>query len=134
MNAVIQLKTSHETLEDLCSEFQAIKHEENRLKKTREDLENKIVALVGTREEGSKTTELNDGRKLTITGKISYSADMDKLQKVCLSLPENLRPLKIKTELDQTGCKYLRANEPSIWKQIADAITIKPAKTAVEVK
>ena len=50
------------------------------------------------------------------------------------ALPENLRPLKVETKLDETGAKYLRANEPEIWAMLAPAITVAPAKTSVAIK
>jgi hypothetical protein len=41
--------------------------------------------------------------------------------------------VKIKRELDDTGVKYLANNEPQIYKLLAKALTIKPAKTAVTI-
>jgi hypothetical protein len=38
-------------------------------------------------------------------------------------------------ELDATGAKWLRANEPDFWASVlAKHITVKPAKVAVSVK
>ena len=71
---------------------------------------------------------------LTLAYVLVYTADMEQLQAICAKLPEDMRPIKTKVELDQTGAKYLRANEPAIWAQLAQAITVKPAKTGVEVK
>ena len=50
------------------------------------------------------------------------------------ALPEHLSPIKLVHQLDATGAKWLRANDPENWAKIAPAITVKPAKTAVEVK
>jgi hypothetical protein len=72
--------------------------------------------------------------KVTITGKLSYKADMEKLQAICAKLPPEMRPIKTETKLDETGAKYLRNNEPQIWAKLAAAITIKDAKPSIEIK
>jgi len=123
-----------ETLESLCTEIAHLKHEESVLAAKRLSIENSVIAIVGAKEEGAKTTTLADGRKLTVTGKLNYSADMAKLLSLVTALPEHLSPVKVVHQLDATGAKWLRANDPENWAKIAPAITVRPAKTAVEVK
>lgn len=122
------------TIEELVDQFIGAKAAEAAAAKRRVAIEEQMIALLGKREEGAETHELDNGFKVTITGKVTYSADMEKLQEICAKLPQEFRPIKTKVELDQTGAKYLRANEPAIWAKLAKAITIKPAKTGVEVK
>lgn len=122
------------TAEQLAQEFIAAKAAEAAANKARVAVEQEIIKLLGQREEGAQTHELTNGLKLTITGKLAYKADMAKLMAVCSSLPENMRPLKTETKLDETGAKYLRANEPAVWAALADAISVKPAKASVEIK
>lgn len=122
------------TIDQLVADFIAAKAAENAATKRRVAIEELIIALLGKREESAETHELDNGMKVTITGKVSYSADMEKLQEICAKLPQEFRPIKTKVELDSTGCKFLRANEPAIWAKLAKAITVKPAKTGVEVK
>jgi hypothetical protein len=122
------------TIEELVDQFIGAKAAETAATKQRIAIEEQMIALLGKREEGSETHELSNGFKITITGKQTYSADIDALLEICAKLPEDMRPIKTKTELDSTGAKYLRANEPAIWAKLAKAITIKPAKTSVEVK
>jgi len=98
------------------------------------DLEDQMIAVLGAKPEGSETHALASGHKVTVTGKMTYSADMPMLMAICAALPDELRPIKTKTELDQTGAKYIRTNMPDVWEQIAPAITMKPAKTSIEVK
>lgn len=98
------------------------------------ELEAQIIAALGAKPEGSETHQTPSGHKVTITGKMTYSADMPMLMAICAALPDDIRPIKTKTELDQTGAKYLRANMPDVWNQIAPAITMKPAKTSIEIK
>lgn len=122
------------TIEELVDQFIGAKAAEAAAAKRRVAIEEQMIALLGKREEGVETHELANGFKVTITGKVTYSADMEKLQEICTKLPQEFRPIKTKVELDSTGAKYLRANEPAIWAKLAKAITVKPAKTAVEVK
>lgn len=122
------------TIEELVDQFIGAKAAETAATKQRIAIEEQMIKLLGKREEGSDTHQLANGFKVTITGKVTYSADMEKLQEICAKLPEDMRPIKTKVELDSTGAKYLRANEPAVWAKLAKAITIKPAKTAVEVK
>lgn len=126
--------TNATTPEQLAQELIAAKAAEAAANKARVAIEQQIIELMGQREEGAQTHELANGLKLTITGKLSYKADMAKLMAVCSELPENMRPLKVETKLDETGAKYLRANEPAVWAQLAEAITVKPAKPSVEIK
>ena len=122
------------TIEQLATQLVAAKAAENAANKARVAIEEQIVSMIGAREEGSATTELANGLKLTITGKMTYKADMPTLLTICQTLPEALRPIKTEVKLDETGAKYLRNNEPEVWAQLAPAITITPAKTAVSVK
>lgn len=133
MNIALAINTDV-TIDQLVSDLVAAKRDEAAANKRRVAIEDKIVAMLGKREEGAETHELTSGMKVVITGKVSYSADMDALQEICAKMPIEMRPIKVKTELDSTGCKYLRANEPVIWAKLAKVITVKPAKTSVEIK
>ncbi len=126
--------TTEVSIEQLVSNLVAAKAEENIANKRRIKLEEQLVERLGKRDEGSQTHELANGVKVTITGKMTYSADMGLLVQLAASLPENMRPIKVEPKLDETGAKYLRNNEPEAWAKLAPAITIKPAKTAVTVK
>ena len=59
---------------------------------------------------------------------------MDALIHACSQWPAHMQPIKTVVQLDATGAKFLRANEPEVWRSIAQHITVKPAKTAVSVK
>ncbi len=116
---------------ELCTQLLAAKAAEGRAKKVRIDLEDKIVKLVGNRPEGAQTVE-EGNFKITTTGSITRKMDWDKWALVKDQISENLWPIKTKVELDETGVKYLLANEPEIYKLLP--IEIKPAKTSVEIK
>lgn len=107
---------------------------EERANAHRLEVEMEIVRRFPAKEEGAQTHTLPSGVKLEVVGKLTYRADMDKLMHLVAQVPEKLRPIKVETKLDETGAKYLRANEPEIWRILAPAITVKPAKVAVRVK
>jgi len=122
------------TPEQIVDELVKAKHAEAQANRARVALEEQLINLLGKRQEGSQTHDLANGLKVTITGKLSYKADMEKLQAICATLPLEMCPIKTEIKLDETGAKFLRANEPAIWAQLSPAITIKDAKTSVEVK
>ena len=118
---------------EIASELFEAKLAEKEANERRVALEEELIALVGAREEGSQTHDIGD-YKITITGKLNRKIDWDLFdQLIAAKIPQDLQPVKIKRELDDTGVKYLANNEPQIYKLLAKALTIKPAKTAVTI-
>lgn len=122
---------SAKTLEQLSADWLKAKKAEAAANKERVAIEDKIVLLTGKRDEGSKTVAAT-GFKITVTGKVSRKMDWDKWETIKAQIAPNLHPVKFKPELDETGVKYLQANEPEIYALLP--IEVKPAKTAIEVK
>ena len=118
-------------LKELCTDWLKAKAAEARANKERVAIEEQIVELVGKRDEGAQTIE-QDGFKVTTTGKVTRKMDWSKWAIVKEQIPVNLHPIKTKEELDETGVKYLRDNEPEIYKLLP--IETKPAKTSIDVK
>lgn len=127
-------ETNQLTIEELVTKLAAAKAVESLATKDRVKLEEQIIERLGAKPEGATTHELSNGFKVTVTGKMSYKADMDMLMQLASSLPPNMRPIKVEPKLDETGAKYLRNNEPEVWALLAPAFTIKPVKTSVEIK
>lgn len=122
------------TAEDLARLWSGAKAVERAAQAERVEIEEALIAkLGGAKEEGGATHEVGPF-KVTITGKLSYKADIPMLLALCDRIPEHLRPIKTETKLDETGAKYLRANEPDLWRLISPAVEVKPAKTALTVK
>lgn len=123
------MRTELEIAEDL---FKA-KLEESFAEAKRIALEQELIALVGAKEEGAQTHEIGDF-KVTITGRINRKIDWSIFDKdIASKIPESLHPVKVKRELDETGVKYLANNEPQLYKILATALTVKPAKTSVTI-
>lgn len=119
---------------ELATQLIAAKKAEADANAKRVALEQELIAILGSKEEGSETHNLENGLKITITAKLSYSADMPILLSLCDSIPESMRPIKREVKLDETGAKYLRNNEPDVWRMLSSAITVKPAKPSVTIK
>jgi len=121
------------SVDDLAKYWLAIKSAERAAQTERVEVETELIERLGAREEGSQTHDAGP-YKITVTGKLTYKADVPELLTLADRLPEHLRPIKTETKLDEAGAKYLRANEPELWRLIAPAITISPAKTGLSIK
>lgn len=119
------------TLKELAEKWIAAKHAESEWNKRRIEIEERIVALTGKKDEGSQTVN-EDVFKIVVTGKLTRKLDLEKWAAVRDEIPRNLWPIKIKEELDERGVKYLQQNEPEIYAMLP--IEVKPAKTAVSVE
>lgn len=123
-----------QTLEQLVEQLVAAKKAENDAKSARVEIEERILALVPPREEGSSTRALGNGLKVTVTGSLTYKADdIEAVKSVVAKWPRELNPVKTEPKLDEAACKWLRANREDLWKQLAKVVTVKPAKSSVKV-
>lgn len=118
---------------EIAEELFAAKQAEREANEKRVALEEELIAILGQKEEGAQTHQVG-GYKITITGKLNRKIDWDMFDSaIAARIPESMHPVKIKRELDETGVKYLANNEPQLYKVLASALTIKPAKTAVTI-
>lgn len=118
---------------EIADELFAAKLAEKEANERRVALEEELIALVGAKEEGAQTHTIGDF-KITITGKLNRKIDWEMFdQSIASKIPESLQPVKVKRELDETGVKYLANNEPQLYKILATALTVKPAKTSVTI-
>lgn len=134
MAAVHPISKQQDSLESLVTEWIECKKAEERANYLRLEVEDRILKMHAAPQEGSETVPLDNGLKLVLTGKITYSADMDALKTLAAKLPADWRPIKVEERLDPTGVKWLRANHPDAYAVIAEAITAKPAKVGFQVK
>ncbi len=138
MSAVINMVRvdADAALEAAVRELVEAKRTEEEAKRRRIQAEDRILALHPAREEGSETFEAA-GFKVSLTGKLTYKCDDARaLAEACAAAQwaPSMIPVKTETKLDETGCKWLRHNEPDAWALVAKFVEIKPAKTAVSLK
>ena len=131
MNQVTKVQTT--SLEELAKQWKCAKKKEAKENEARVAIEEQIIAQTGNKTEGSETHEAG-AYKVTVTGKLTYSANWLKLDEILTTIPEALRPVKVTRALDAIGLKFLKNNEPDLYQRLADGFSAKPAKTAIEVK
>lgn len=117
----------------LARDWLQAKKDEAAASKRRLEIEKQLTAAIDVPEEGSKTQKV-DGYKITATQPISRKIDIDVWNKVKDRIPAELQPVKIKTETDATGCKYLAEKEPKLWAKIAAAFTATPGKVGFKIE
>lgn len=120
------MRSETEIAEDLFKAKQAEREAEER----RIQLEEELVAVLGKRDEGSKTHTVGQ-YKVVITGRVNRKIDWEAFDQLSHKIPENLWP--VKRALDVTGVKYLANNEPQLYKVLANALTVEEAKTTVSI-
>lgn len=123
-----------DAMDQLAVEWAAAKEREDDAKAERISVEEKILALHPAKPEGSESFSTPGGAKVTLTGKVTYKVDIDKLTALTGSWPDDVRPVRTKVEADETRLKAIRAESPKLWAQIAPAVETKPAKTGVSIK
>lgn len=121
-------------MDQLAVEWATAKEREDNARAERIDIENKILALHPAKEEGSESFATPAGAKITLTGRVTYKVDIDKLIALTGAWPDDVRPVKTKVEADETRLKAIRNESPKLWAQIAAAVETKPAKTGVSIK
>ena len=119
-------------IELLAASWLAAKKQEETSRAARIAREEKLVPRLAVKPEGSRT-ETVGAYKITSTGRITRTLDHTAWARIREQVPEALRPVKIVEQVDDTGCRYLAANEPDIWALCAQAITSTPAKTGVSI-
>ena len=118
----------------LALQWQAAKQREEQARADRIRVEEKILGLYPAKDEGSTTVLTPLGHKIRTTGKWSYKCDLQLLQTLTIDWPEDVRPVRMKLEADETRLKMIRCESPVMWAKIAQAVTTKPAKTGVSIE
>lgn len=121
-----------EELDKLLGDLYQAKQKEQEFRDFRIDIENKIINLIGIREEGSQTTKAIHF-KTRITSKLSRKVDWEKYDLVInkTALPSNELPVKISRSLDLKKLKVIESKYPESYRDISDCITIAPLKPQV---
>lgn len=122
-----------DNIDRLATLWRHAKEREDTARADRIKIEDQLLKAHPAKEEGSETFKTPQGVKITLTGKISYKADVDKLIALAGGWPEDIRPIKTRVEADETRLKAIRQHRPDLWAAIAGAVTTKPAKTGVSI-
>lgn len=121
------------SIQNLAKAWILAKEDEDAAIARRLDIEEQLAQALQFPEDGSKTHKV-EGYKITVTGRLNFRADMPHLLSLAGQLPDNLRPIKTEPTLDRTGVKWLRSNEPEIYRIIAPAIEVVPGKPGFKIE
>jgi hypothetical protein len=122
-------------LEQLCADLIAAKDAEVKAGDDRVAIERQILQLTGVPDEGAATTEC-DGYKVKVDQRIIRKVDDKAYALIVDQIPEAVRPITyVETaKVDTKGLRWLRDNEPGLYKLVCTALEEKPAKPAVKVE
>ena len=115
---------------ELCDLIKKHKKLEDSHKKRRVDAESELIGMISTKPEGVDKTA-TERFVVTVTNKMSRTLDYPAYLAVEQTLPEGLRFVTLKPEID---LKKLRALELANAQIPAQFITTKPAKASVKIE
>ena len=121
-------------LTTLVDQWQVLKQKEEDARAARVAHEAIMLPHLEQVPQGSKTTTLPDGRKVTVKNGDSYSVDWQAWKQVKDSIPDELKPVKLKEVLSETTLRYLMRNEVDTYKGIAKCFIARPQKAGITVK
>jgi hypothetical protein len=121
------------TLEALVEEYHG---KVNLLKQMQENVEKirtEIVSAIGNRDEGQETHEIGNFSVRTL-GVVRRKLDAEAWANIREEIPKKFWPVKVVTQLDGVGYKWLAENQPDIFRQVAKVVTETPGKTGFSVE
>ena len=120
-------------IDALARDWLDAKRAEGKANRARLLIEEQIGEALAHKSEGSQTHTL-ENYKVTLTQPVTRKVDPEVWEAVKGKCPADMQPVKTVISADATGCKYLAANEPELWAEIAPAFTSKPGKLGVKVE
>jgi hypothetical protein len=94
--------------------------------------EKEICSSIRHKREGVTSHDI-DGYKITITGRINRKIDGIIWEVIKEKIPENLRPIKYKPEIDLKGLRYLIDSEPEVYQVFSECLTATPGKPSLSI-
>lgn len=101
--------------------------------KARMAAEQLLISRLAKTTEGEERFQVSPELELLISTRTHYCADMEKLRELSRQLPDGMRPIRLRSHLDQSFTKHLQHNEVEAWNVIAPAITMQRLKTTVTI-
>lgn len=121
---------STKELEVLCNSLVFFKEKEEEYKAERVAAEAEIAAMLATKDEGTDKAEAGKYR-VTVTSKLTRTLDYEAYLAIESGLPEGVRCVRLKPELDIKKLRALEMVDPDL---PAHFVTTKPAKASVKVE
>ena len=122
---------------ELLSKLREAKKREDRANADRVALETQLITLLSfVKPEGSETQKYCDF-KVTLTNKLNRTVDAVAWSKIKELVPLEMQgviEVDTKLKVNNEGARWIEANNPAVWEICQQAISVKPAKTAVKVE
>jgi len=119
--------------EKLYQDWIKAKAKEEKAKKDRTALEEQIQAILPVFEGQSKTLH-EDGFKITVKKNERYSFDQETWKTIRQDVPAELRPEKIKFEVDPKGLEYLKEKNQEVYKIVSGCVSFKINKSTFSIE
>ena len=123
-------------MKEIYANWLKAKKAEEKAKKARIEIEQEMELLIPSFDGQSKTYS-DEGFKVTVKKSETYSFDKD-WDRARENIPENMRPERIKYEVDKAGLEYLKdspnAEEQGWYKTISNFVSFKTGKTSFKVE
>lgn len=122
---------------DLLKAWLKAKKAEDTAKNKRYAIEEQINSLYPDFDGNSKTFKEEDlGFSVNVKKNIRFTFDQDAWASVRADIPEELRPEKIKFEVDEKGFKFLKESKEyqETYRKVSDCVTIKENKSTIKVE
>ena len=120
-------------LDMLGQHWREAKASEDAARAERVMIEQKLIDLIGCKEEGTQSAK-TDWFKISTTGKLTRSLDAAAFDAVRKHVPDEISPVDYQPKLDLKKLRALEAANPDVYAIVASCITTKPAKPAVRVE
>jgi hypothetical protein len=135
--ALKNLRKKEERLEDkkeaLLAEHLKVSKAEDKAKARRVEIEAELEKLYGDFDGKSKTFN-EEKYKVTIKKNFVQKLDQEKYIAIRPEIPEELRPEKVKFDLDSKGFEWLKENNREVYLKVSDCVTEKQNKSTVSVE
>lgn len=135
-NNVIPIeKPEVQEIDRLAYEWSKAKRKEAEARERRADIEERIAAIIGVKEEGTVTLN-TDWYKITTNGGFNRSVDRKVLDNIERDIPPQYLGMVFdyKPSLRLKEFRTLKKTDPEIHRLVSKCITAKPKKTAISVK
>lgn len=117
----------------LYADWLKAKKAEEKARKNRIDIEKQIEEILPQFEEQSKTLH-EEGFKIVLKKSESWSFDQIRWENTRLKISPELRPEKIKYDVDKKGLEFLKEKYPDIYRQVSDCVSYKTGKTSFTIE
>jgi hypothetical protein len=126
------MESTEEKKRELFKEWMKFKKAESAAENKRLEVEEQINLLYDF-QETSKTFKEGEFN-VNIKKNIKISLDQEKYADIRKKIPSDLRPEKVKFELDKAGFDYLKENEVEFYRLVSDCVSIKENKRTIKIE